>query len=93
MTLPALADVKGGFNLQTSGQLDCGPFEEAAARGVIKGEYVCAARQSDPGTVGNPITEPGAQATKKAAAGQLSVNTAAVFGMASVAVGVLSMLM
>lgn len=50
-SLPALKDVRGGLNIQTSSTtFDCTPFEEQKDASVIKGVFTCAAKQSSPNT-------------------------------------------
>jgi len=46
VSLPELDDVRGGFNLQSTEQIDCKPFEDLRDGGVIKGDgYVCASQK------------------------------------------------
>ncbi|KAI9839375.1 MAG: hypothetical protein M1838_004342 [Thelocarpon superellum] len=91
-SLPALADVKGGFNLQTSATFDCDPFQTDSSNGVIKGTYVCAGKQVDPGTAGHP-TSSGASPTKSGSANQQNVNAAAVVGLSSFIGGMLQLVL
>lgn len=79
VSLPALTDARGGFNLQTSANFDCGPFQQDSSNGVIKGTYVCAGKQADPGTAGHPTSSSGAASpTKTGAASNIQVNGAVV---------------
>jgi hypothetical protein len=44
--LPSLEDVRGGFNLQSTKDLSCKPFDEYHTNGVIKGnDYTCEGKQ------------------------------------------------
>lgn len=50
LTLPALKDVRGGFNMQTtSSTFNCAPFQgEAGMNNVIKGVFNCQVGKSNP---------------------------------------------
>jgi len=54
VTLPALKDCRGGFNLQSSATtLDCKTFDgEHGSSSVIKGTYKCSGSVSNPGGLG-----------------------------------------
>ena len=44
--LPSLEDVRGGFNLQSTKDLDCKEFDGYHTNGVIKGnDYTCEGKQ------------------------------------------------
>jgi len=64
VTLPALQDCHGGFNLQSSSSsLSCSTFDgEHGMNSVIKGTYTCKADVSNPGNMG---TNGGSSAPKK----------------------------
>jgi len=74
---PALKDVRGGFNLQTTAQFDCTNFDKLDG-GVVKGKFVCSGAVTNPGTEGtDPETDGGGGSNgggsgKKNAAGRLS---------------------
>jgi len=83
VTLPALKDNRGAFNIQSSGDIssDCTTFKaETGANNVIKGKFVCAGSQSAPGNIGSTPTGTSstASSTKKSEAGNLYPGTAAV---------------
>jgi hypothetical protein len=61
VSLPALKDCRGGFNLQSSGSVDCAPFKaQASSNGVIKGVFKCYNKVSNPGNAKNdPSAQPG----------------------------------
>jgi len=40
-SLPALSDVKGGFNMQSTSQIDCSGFSSEHSSGVIQGVFTC----------------------------------------------------
>lgn len=56
--MPALNEVKGAFNLQSSGDTQgaCDNFKKLADDGKLKGEYFCEDQVSDPGTAGTRPT-------------------------------------
>lgn len=81
VTLPALDDVRGGFNMQTSSDFDCRPFQQQKESGVIKGRFICTGSLENPGTVSsnpNPsTTSSGSSSTSgTGAAGHLEVSGA-----------------
>lgn len=83
VSFPSLEDVRGGFNLQTTQQIDCTVFNKLHSNGVIKGdEYVCKgslgeARSSEGGasTTGG---SGGSNGTKGAASKQAGISTFAL---------------
>jgi hypothetical protein len=93
VTLAALKDNRGAFNLQSTEDISasCTTFKaEQGANSVIKGKYVCAGSQSTPGNINSSPTGSGSSTTKKAAAANVIPNTAiggllgvvaAVFGL------------
>jgi len=93
-SLPALNDVKGGFNMQSTANIDCSGFESEHTSGLIQGVFTCkttANAQSGTGT--GTSTSSSASPTKtKGAAGQLSVNAGGVIGL-SVIGGLVQMLL
>lgn len=93
MDLPSLKEVKGGFNMQSTGQFDCAPFQKEASSGgnanVIQGSFTCKAATSNPTTKnGSSGTSTGTSASaspsKGAAAANLAnmpaMGVAAIFG-------------
>jgi len=81
VTLPALKDNRGAFNIQSSGDItsSCSTFgAEKGPNDVIKGKYQCAGNQNKPGNAGSSPTGSGASSTKKADAGDVRVNAAAL---------------
>jgi len=81
VTLPALKDNRGAFNIQSSGDISssCTTFNgEKGANNVIKGKFVCAGSQSTPGNIGSTPTGSGTSTTKKSEAGNFHPGTAAV---------------
>ncbi|KUJ12113.1 uncharacterized protein LY89DRAFT_222311 [Mollisia scopiformis] len=94
-SLPALTNVKGGFNIQSTATIDCTSFQAEAGSGkVIQGTYICKTT-ADATTLGSSTTtgsSSGASSTSsKGAAVSYGVNEA-VAGI-SVLGGLLSMLL
>jgi len=83
--LPKLNDVKGGFNMQSTAQIDCSNFDALDKSDNIQGKYVCKttadAKSSGTGTgtsSGSSTSSSGSSATSKAAAASYGVNEALV---------------
>ncbi|KAK6524311.1 hypothetical protein TWF694_005963 [Orbilia ellipsospora] len=72
---PAIKDVRGGFNLQTTAQFNCTDFDQLQG-GVVKGSYVCSGAVTNPGTEGtDPTTNGGSgDSGKKNSAGRFTAN-------------------
>jgi len=80
--------------MQTSATFSCTPFDDAHSNGVIKGKYVCAGKQENPGTAGSTPTSTGSSSSStssgKGAAGRgFEVNVPAMVGIVSVVAGLL----
>lgn len=91
VALPALSQVKGAFNMQSSGTLDCSAFDTDNSNKVIKGNYVCKGSLSKPGGQG---TKPSSGATTSSSAAQpLNVNIPTVMGGTSILAGLLQLLL
>jgi len=94
--LPKLNDVKGGFNMQSTAQIDCSGFKSEASSGNIQGTFTCkttADAKSGTGSSSGSGTSSGSSSssTSKAAAASYGVNEALV-GV-SVVGGLLQMLL
>lgn len=92
VALPALSDVAGGFNMQSSGNFSCDPFNSDHSSGIIRGTYVCKPTETDvqSGNSSSTGTSTGssstATASKGAAADSLKAsNGAIVAGLALLA--------
>ena len=87
VALPALSDCKGTFNMQSSGNISCDPFQTDANSKVIKGAFFCASgstnvQSSATGT--GSTTGTGASPTgTKGAAPFTSVDMPAVVGFST----------
>lgn len=92
--LPALGNVKGGFNVESKQSIDCTKFKaEASASGVIQGKFFCQGNLDSVSSLGTGTTTgTGASSTSsKGAAASFGVNEAAA-GL-SVIGGLLQMLL
>ena len=91
VSLPALSDVRGGFNMQSSSpDFSCSSFDNAHNSQVIKGTYVCAPGQSNPGTAGSSPTSTGS--AKSGAVGRFEISRPMVMGGSVVLAGLLALL-
>jgi len=82
--LPALVNVKGGFNIQSQQAIDCSSFDSEAGTGkVIQGKYFCKGTIADVGGLGTTptATGSGSKPTKNAAASYGMGAAAAGFGV------------
>lgn len=73
-SFPALKDVRGGLNLQTTEEFNCDSFDKLKG-GAVKGTYLCQGAVVNPGTEGTtPTTTGGGSGStgKPNAAGRLS---------------------
>ncbi|GAB7342070.1 hypothetical protein MBLNU457_g0352t1 [Dothideomycetes sp. NU457] len=78
VSLPALTDVKGAFNLQSSADISniCSNFRSLSGQNnVIKGTFTCAGEQSHPGGAG---TKPSGTATGSGSSSSSTGKSAAV---------------
>lgn len=87
--LPALTDVKGGFNMQSTTTIDCSGFQKEKNSGVIQGTYVCKttadATSSTSGSSTGSSSSSSSSSTSSSAAGlQVSANGQAVLGLSVV---------
>jgi len=84
--LPSLKEVRGGFNMQSSGTLDCDGFSKLRGN-VIEGTYTCRSGVSDPQSVGGTPTSADSKPTKKGGAG--AVNPPAIMSLMALLGGIL----
>lgn len=73
----------------SSPDFSCSNFDKAHDSQVIKGTYVCAKGQSNPGTAGS---SPSPSGTAKSAAGRFEVSQPMVMGGSVVLAGLLALL-
>ncbi|KAK6358835.1 hypothetical protein TWF696_000015 [Orbilia brochopaga] len=72
---PAVKDIRGGFNLQTTAEFDCDGL--SSLKSTVKGKYVCSGAVTNPGTEGTtPTTGNGGSGSsgKKNSAGRFTVS-------------------
>ncbi|OBT51270.1 hypothetical protein VE04_09184 [Pseudogymnoascus sp. 24MN13] len=83
---PALADVQGTFNAQTSANFSCNDFNKLHDAQVVKGDVFCQAQsnnvQDTPSGSTSGQTDSGSSDSTKDAAGSLKVSSVFVVGMA-----------
>lgn len=92
--LPALTQVRGAFNIQSSGTLDCSAFDQdKKSKQVIKGHYVCQGSVSKPGGQGTQPSSANPASSSKAAAANVEVNLPAIMGGTSIIAGLLQMIL
>ena len=94
VTLPALSDVEGAFNLQSTQNIDsdCSTFQSiSGVNAPIKGKFTCAGSQSNPGGAGTTPTQ-GTGASSTGAASALEVSSGAVFGLTGVLAAMMGLL-
>lgn len=92
VALPALTQVKGAFNLQTSGDFDCSAFDKIHdGKAVIRGKYTCSGSQSHPGTADSSTTSTssGSSPSKTGAAAHFELNAPIIMGGSSLVAGLL----
>ncbi len=87
-------EVKGAFNLQSSGQLDCSAFQaDAGSKKVIKGHYTCQGSVAKPGGQGSKASSSsGSTPTGKSAAGRVDVNFPLIMGGSTLIAGLLQLI-
>lgn len=92
-TMPQLQNVNGGFNIQSTAQIDCSTFDKQKG-GIIQGTYTCKTTtdvQSGVGSGSSTTSGTSSSSTSKAAAVSYGVSEAAA-GL-SVLGGILGMLL
>lgn len=75
-----MKQVKGAFNMQSSGTLDCTAFQaDKNSKQVIKGPFVCQGSETKPGGQGTKASgSSSSTSTGKGAAGHIEVNLSMV---------------
>ncbi|KAI9708088.1 MAG: hypothetical protein M1820_004292 [Bogoriella megaspora] len=96
VTLPALADVRGTFNLQSTANIDdsCSVFRGLSGEenSAIKGKLTCAGSQARPGGSGTNPTGSSSSASASSAAGALDVSSNAALGLTGVLAAMIGLL-
>lgn len=94
--LPALAQVVGAFNLQTSADFDCSGFQaDKNSKNIIKGKFTCSGAVAKPGGQGtNPSSTSGSSPTKSSSADAVVIPPfPALFGATSIFAGLLQLIL
>lgn len=89
--IPKLENVKGGFNIQSTGDFDCDGFDKKHKNKVIRGSYTCSAKKSNPkskngqsGTSSGTASKSSSTSSEGAAPGNVAnvptMGMAAIFG-------------
>lgn len=90
--LPALTQVQGAFNLQTSAKFDCSAFDQLSSNKVIRGKYTCLGMRTRPGGQGTGSGTSGG-GDEKSSAGQIFANLPATVGGTLVLAGLLQIIL
>lgn len=77
--LPALTQVRGAFNLTSSGPLDCSAFAKLNSNKAIKGKYQCTSNLPNPSA-----TTTGGKASKTGSAIHFEANMPIILSASSV---------
>ncbi|PNS13993.1 Protein ecm33 [Sphaceloma murrayae] len=95
VSLPALSNVAGAFNLQSTANIDsaCSRFKPLTGRdNIIKGEFTCRGEQARPGGVGTPASGSSTSSQSGSAGKELFARSSAVTGVLGVFAAMLGML-
>ncbi|KAI9664545.1 MAG: hypothetical protein M1821_005991 [Bathelium mastoideum] len=87
VTLPALSDVEGAFNLQSTADIssDCSTFQAISGQSApIKGKFTCAGSQTRPGGAGTSPSGTSSSSSATGAASALDISSGAVYGLTGV---------
>lgn len=88
--LPSLKNVRGGFNMQSTGNFSCDGFEKLSEDKTIRGKFDCKAKQSNPttkdGSSGASGTSSGSSASASSSEGASAINVANMPAMGLAAV-------
>lgn len=86
--LSALTDVKGGFNMQSTANIDCTTFNKEKSSGVIQGTFTCKTTADATSSSSSGGTSTGSSSSSsssaKSAAHHVSINKQAVMGLSVV---------
>ena len=93
LDIPNLSQVRGAFNLQTSADFNCKPYDDAKKKGTIKGKYVCAGTQAKPGGAGTKPSGTSSGGKESSAAQAINVDFPALVGGTSFIAGLLQMIL
>lgn len=98
--LPKLDNVKGGFNMQSTGDFSCDTFDKKHKNKVIRGSYTCKAKKNNPkskngqsGTSSNSASAASGTSTSSEGAAPGNVANVPAMGMAAVFGALLQLVM
>lgn len=94
VSLPALKNVEGACNLQSTQDIDttCNTFNGLHSSGTIQGKVTCAGKESNPGGLGSTPSSSSTSTQKGDAARDLYARSSAVTGVLGVFAALLGML-
>ncbi|PWY93742.1 GPI-anchored cell wall organization protein Ecm33 [Aspergillus sclerotioniger CBS 115572] len=91
VSLSALTEVKGGFNMQSTGNFSCSAFKTLRENNVIRGTYTCKASTTDPttsdgssGTTTSTTSSGTSSATSSDSASVMNVANLPALGLAAI---------
>lgn len=91
VSLSALTEVKGGFNMQSTGNFSCNAFKTLRENNVIRGTYTCKASTTDPttsdgssGTTTSTTSSGTSSATSSDSASVMNVANLPALGLAAI---------
>ncbi|PYH95140.1 hypothetical protein BO71DRAFT_429298 [Aspergillus ellipticus CBS 707.79] len=82
VSLSALEEVKGGFNMQSTGNFSCSAFKTLRENNVIRGTYTCKANTTDP-TTKDGSSGTGTSTSSSSSSSSTSSDSASVMNVAS----------
>ncbi|PWY86232.1 GPI-anchored cell wall organization protein Ecm33 [Aspergillus heteromorphus CBS 117.55] len=82
VSLSALTEVKGGFNMQSTGNFSCSAFKTLRENNVIRGTYTCKANTTDP-TTKDGSSGTGTSTSTSSTSSSTSSDSASVMNVAS----------
>ena len=93
--LPALTQVQGAFNIQTSGTFDCSAFDTLHKNKAIRGNYHCQGSATKPGPDGSSpsSSNTGGKSSKTGAAVHFEANIPMLISGSSLIAGLLHFLL
>ncbi|KAF7178805.1 hypothetical protein CNMCM7691_007626 [Aspergillus felis] len=88
VNMPKLENVKGQFNLQSTGNFSCTSFDKAKSDGIIRGAYKCRATEANPttkdGASGTTTSSGSSASASKSSAADLNAANLPALGFAAV---------
>ncbi|GFF37600.1 protein ecm33 [Aspergillus udagawae] len=88
VTMPKLENVRGQFNLQSTGNFSCSSFAKAKSDNIIKGQYKCKSAEANPttkdGSSGTTTSSGSSASASKSSAADLNAANLPALGFAAV---------